>query len=159
MDPIHYLESEHLRKVFDFGLLHLELNTPLFILGLLLVVMFALNFLLFRPVLRTLDNRKAQAAAKIGAAEGAAGEIAKLADQYEADLARLRREVAQVRQEGHQAAQAEVSGILSQAREAAQGDFEAAMAELRQQTGEARAELEASAAGLAGQISQRLVNG
>ncbi len=159
MDPNHYLNSEYLQKVFDFGLLHMEVNTPLFILALVLVVMFALNFLLFRPVLRTLDNRRAQADAQNSAAEGDAAEIARLAEQYEADLARVRSEVAQVRQEGHQAAQAEVSRILSQAREAAQGDFEAAMAELRQQIGEAGAELEAAAAGLAGQISQRLVNG
>lgn len=150
MDPI---------KVFDFGLLHMEVNTPLFILALVLVVMFALNFLLFRPVLRTLDNRKAQAAAQNGAAEGATAEIARLADQYEADLARMRNEVAQVRQEGQQAAQAEVSRILSQTREAAQADFEGSMAELRQQIGEAGTELEAAAAGLAGKISQRLVNG
>lgn len=159
MDPIPYLKSEYLRKVFDFGLLHMEVNTPLFILVLVLIVMLALNFLLFRPVLRTLDNRKALAETQHGAAEGAASEIARLAGQYEADLVDVRREVAQVRQEGHQSAQAESSRILSQAREAAQGDFEAAMTELRQQTEEARAELEASAAGLAGQISQRLVNG
>lgn len=150
MDPI---------KVFDFGLLHMEVNTPLFILVLVLVLMFALNFLLFRPVLRTLDNRKAQAATQNEAAEGAAAEITRLADQYEADLTQMRGEVAQVRQEGHQAAQAEVARILSQAREAAQADFEGAMVELRQQIVEAGAELEAAAAGLAGQISQRLVNG
>ncbi|MCH8888298.1 MAG: S1 RNA-binding domain-containing protein [SAR324 cluster bacterium] len=68
-------------------------------------------------------------------------------------------EVAQVRQEGHQAAQAEGSRILSLAREAAQADFEAAIAELRQQIGEAGAELEVAADGLARQISQRLING
>ena len=150
MDPI---------KVFDFGLLHMEVNTPLFILALVLMVMLALNFLLFRPVLRSLDNRKAQADAQNSAAEGAAAEIARLADQYEADLTRMRAEVAQVRQEGHQTAQAEVSQILSQARDAAQADFEATMGELRQQIGEAGAELEAAATGLAEQISQRLVNG
>ena len=150
MDPI---------KVFDFGLLHMEVNTPLFILALVLVLMFALNFLLFRPVLRTLDNRKAHAAAQNGAAESAAAEIDRLAGQYETDLAHMRSEVAQVRQEGHQAAQAEGSRILSLAREAAQADFEAAIAELRQQIGEAGAELEAAATGLAEQISQRLING
>ena len=42
----------------DYGLLHLQLATPLVVLLILLIMIFTLNKLLFQPVLRTLDNRK-----------------------------------------------------------------------------------------------------
>ena len=38
-----YKASPHLVRIFDFDVLHMELNTPLYILALVLVVMFLLN--------------------------------------------------------------------------------------------------------------------
>ncbi len=42
----------------DYGLLHLQLATPFTVLVIILLMIFALNKLLFQPVLRTLDQRK-----------------------------------------------------------------------------------------------------
>ena len=42
----------------DYGLLHLQLATPVAVLIVLLIMIVTLNKLLFQPVLRTLDNRK-----------------------------------------------------------------------------------------------------
>ena len=43
----------------DYGMLHLQLATPVVVLFILFIMIFALNKLLFQPVLRTLDNRSA----------------------------------------------------------------------------------------------------
>ncbi len=42
----------------DYGLLHLQLATPLTVLAFILLMIFLLNKLFFQPVLRTLDQRK-----------------------------------------------------------------------------------------------------
>ena len=41
----------------DYGLLHLQLATPFAVMIVLFIMIYALNKLLFQPVLRTLDNR------------------------------------------------------------------------------------------------------
>ena len=43
----------------DYGMLHLQLATPVVVLIILFIMIFTLNKLLFQPVLRTLDNRNA----------------------------------------------------------------------------------------------------
>ncbi len=43
----------------DYGMLHLQLATPVVVLIILFIMIFTLNKLLFQPVLRTLDNRSA----------------------------------------------------------------------------------------------------
>ena len=47
----------------DYGLLHLQLATPVVVLIILFIMIFTLNKLLFQPVLRTLENRSAAALA------------------------------------------------------------------------------------------------
>ena len=43
----------------DYGMLHLQLATPVVVLIILFIMIFTLNKLFFQPVLRTLDNRNA----------------------------------------------------------------------------------------------------
>ena len=50
---MNFRDSEYLIPIFDFDILNMQLNTPLFILALVLLVMFLMNRLLFQPVLRT----------------------------------------------------------------------------------------------------------
>ncbi len=152
-----YESSPYLIRIFDFDLLHLELNTPLFILALVLVVMASLHKLLFQPVLRTLENRQAHREALSEGVESHRAEIARLSGDYEADLANVRTEVARARAEHHREAQEQVERVLSQARSEAQADFEQAMADLRAQVDSASGELRAASRGLADQISQRLI--
>ncbi len=47
-------------EVFNYGLLHLEWTTALFIFIVFIITMFCLNTLLFKPIIRTLDARKAK---------------------------------------------------------------------------------------------------
>jgi F-type H+-transporting ATPase subunit b len=154
---MNYKASPHLIEIFDFDILHMELNTALYILVLVLVVMYFLNRLLFRPVLRTLDNRAALRESLDKAAGAHRDEVASLGKDYEARLADVRAEVAQVRQESSRQTQSDVDGILSQARKAAQQDFEAAMGDLHQQVEAAKRELGDASRRLAEQTTNRIL--
>jgi F-type H+-transporting ATPase subunit b len=152
-----YKASPHLIEIFDFDILHMELNTALYILVLVLVVMFLLNRLLFQPVLRTLDNRSRLMTSLSEAAQSHRAEIARLNEDYEARLADVRAEVARLRQETSRQTHAEVDGILGQARKEAQADFQAAMDDLRQQVEAAKRELSDASQRLAEQTTNRIL--
>ena len=108
--------SKHLIPIFDYDILHMQVNTPLFILLLVLVVMFCLNKLLFQPVLKTLDRRAGVLSKLAGEAESRKAEVERLTQSYEADLAKARMEVAEVRQLAHMEAERAAEAILAQAR-------------------------------------------
>jgi len=153
---MNYKDSPHLVKIFDFDILHMELNTPLFILVLVLVVMFFMNKWLFRPVLRTLDNRAAHEKSLGDAVAGHRKEIDRLTAEYEASLVRVRGEVAQVRQDTHREIQQQVGAILEEARATAKGEFDTAMEALQGEVEQARRELGAKTQSLADQLTNRV---
>jgi F0F1-type ATP synthase membrane subunit b/b' len=152
-----YRNSPHIVEIFDFDILHMELNTALYILVLVLVVMFFLNKLLFQPVLRTLDNRARLVDSLREARAEHRTEIGRLGEQYQSALTRVRAEVAQVRGERNREAQQTVAAILGQARGQAQSDLEQALADLRQQSEVVRAELSKAKDSLAEQITNRMI--
>jgi len=152
-----YRASEHLIPIFNYGVLHLELNTALFILVLFLTVMFLLNRLLFKPVLRTLDGRAALLTGIQSDNAHKEQEIAKLTREYETRLAKIRDEVDQLRKESRRESAKAVEGILSEARQAAQRKMSAALVELERDIQGARTEALAGAKGLAGQIARRVL--
>lgn len=152
-----YKNSQYLIEIFDFDVLHLELNTALYTFVLVLVVMFFMNRLLFRPVLRTLENRARAAQSLQEATAGHREEIARLAEDYDARLSHVRGEVAIIRQESHREIQQAVDAILEQARQASQAEFRSALEELTRQIELARVELGASAQRLAEQAANRIL--
>lgn len=154
---MNYLESTYLARIFDFGILHMELNTFLYTLSLILVVMFFLNKLLFQPVLRTLENRGKLESSLGKSTEDRHKEIERMTEAYQESLVKVREEVAKVRAESHKAIQTEVEGILSQARNEAQADFDKAMEDLNQQMETVRGELSATAQALAEQATNRIM--
>lgn len=153
-----YTQSSHLVRLFDFGILHMELNTPLYVLGLVLIVMFFLNKWLFRPVLRTLDNRERALESLQETTANARGEVAKLAEGYAVNLAAVRTEVAAVRAEQNRKSQQEVEAILERARTLARAEFDAALGELEGEVALAKRELAASSRHLAEQVANRVVS-
>ncbi|HUJ74838.1 MAG TPA: ATP synthase F0 subunit B, partial [bacterium] len=110
---------QHAIKLFDFQLLHLELNSLLFMVILALVVMLLMNWLLFRPVLRTLDARAELMQRLQGEVESQRKELDQLSQIYRQDLARVRAQVEQVRHQAHAEAQREVEHVMQQARQTA----------------------------------------
>lgn len=153
---MNYKDSPHLIEVFDYDILHMQLNTPLFILVLVLVVMFLMNKWLFKPVLRTLDNRAALVKSLQDSAADHRAEIDRLMVEYEADLAKVRSEVAQVRQDGARETQQQVGAILEEARTAARGEFDSAMADLQGEVEGVKQELSAQTEKLAEQLTNRI---
>ena len=145
-------------SIFDFDLLHLQLNTPLFMLALVLVVMFALNKLLFQPVLRTLEERKTYLDG-LGATAGEQREaIARLADSYEADLEKVRDKVAQVRAEARKETQEQIDAAIHHARQQAGQELSAALAELEGEVRQAREALGPAARDLAEKTANRILS-
>ncbi len=152
-----YKASEYLIPVFDYGVLHLELNTALFILVLFGIVVFALNGLLFRPVLRSLDNRTALVEGIQSDNAAKEAEIERLAEEYRANLDRVREEVAQFRQENRRAASLEAESILAVARETTERELEAALATLETEMAGLRREALGNVERIAQQITQRVL--
>ncbi len=152
-----YKASPHLIKVFDFGILHLELNTAIYILVLVLIVMFFMNKLLFQPVLRTLDQRTDLRSSLQDAAVRHQAEIARLTQDYEASLDRVRQDVARLRQESYRQSQQAVDAILDQARQEAEAEFQDAMADLNHQVSQAKDTLGGTSQQLAQQVTSRIL--
>jgi F-type H+-transporting ATPase subunit b len=155
---MNFKDSEHLIPIFDFDLLNLQLNTPLFIFALVLIVMLAMNKLLFQPVLRTLEERKAFLDGLNENAERQKEEITRLAETYEQDLEKVRGEVAQVRADARRESQQAIEAVLYKARQAADEDLREALAELNGEVEQAKGELALAARSLAEKTANQILS-
>jgi F-type H+-transporting ATPase subunit b len=152
-----YTASPHLIRIFDFGVLHMEVNTPLYILVLVVVTMVLMHLLLFRPVLRTMDNRARLLQTLQASTTDARDRIEQLTRDYEAKLAEVRAEVARVRAESGRQTRADVDAVIEQAHQEAQAEYQAALADLRQQVEAAQRELSTASQRLAEQTTNRIL--
>lgn len=155
---MNFRDSEYLIPIFDFDILNMQLNTPLFIFALILLVMFFMNKLLFRPVLTTLESREGRLA---GLSKGVAGqreEIGRLTADYEQKLEKVREEVAQVRQDARKETEEAVQVILSGARQDAQAELGQALSELGKEVEQAKSELRQAAQGLADKAANQILD-
>ena len=153
-----YRASDYLIPIFDFDVLHLQLNTPIYIFVLVLIVMFFLNRLLFQPVLKTLDARQAYLDKLQKSTSDQEEEIAKLTERYEVQLEVARKEVAQVRADARKEAQQAIDETLQQARQEADAELAKAMEELNREVEAARSGLGEAAQKLAEQATNRILN-
>ena len=77
----------------DYGLLHLQLATPLTVLVFILIMIFLLNKLLFQPVLRTLDQRKESIQGSIKQSERLSKELERMQMDFQQKLDETRKNV------------------------------------------------------------------
>ena len=155
---MNFRDSDHLIPIFDFDILNMQLNTPLFILALVLFVMFFMNKLLFQPVLKALEERESYLS---GLSEGAAGqkaEFQRLTEEYEQKLEHVKGEVAQVRQEARKEAQEAIDAILYKARQEADAELRQALSELDREVEQAKSELQQAVGGLAEKAAGQILN-
>ena len=152
-----YTKSDYLIPIFDYGVLHLELNTALFIFVLVLIVMYSMNRLLFNPVLRTLDNRTQMLGKLRDSTQQQLREIEALDRDYQTQLAQVREEVNAYRQEARRDAQDVVEDFLADARKAVETDLTSALSELEKEAQRLRDELAERVGGLAQHISRRVL--
>ena len=142
----------------DYGLLHLQLATPIVAFILLMVVLFALNKLLFQPVFRTLDNRQKVVETSKARTASLRVEISKLSQDYEEQLRSARIAVSDIYNEARQAAQKQKDDLLKEIRQTTEEEVEKGKAALAEEVESAKAQLQNVTQNLAGMTADRLLN-
>lgn len=148
-----YRDSPYLIEVFDFDLLHMQLNTPLFILVLVLAVMFFMNRWLFRPLLETLERRQERVEALHRSVDTQRAEAERLAAQRARQLAAQQAELLAAQQAALRAATEEAARVQNAARKAAQRELEQSRLAIQADLQRAREQ----APTLAAQLAQTMV--
>ena len=114
----------------DYGLLHLQLATPFAVLIVLLIMIYALNKLLFQPVLRTLDNRTDAIAKSEQTVIQVGEEVESLKQEFQKKLDAVRMEALHLRNTGHEEGLAERESMILEERKALENEIEKNIAEL-----------------------------
>ena len=114
----------------DYGLLHLQLATPFAVLIVLFIMIYALNKLLFQPVLRTLDNRTDAIAKSEQTVIQVSEEVESLKQDFEKKLDAVRMEALHLRNTGHEEGLAERESMILEERKTLENEIEKNIAEL-----------------------------
>ena len=114
----------------DYGLLHLQLATPFAVLIVLFIMIYALNKLLFQPVLRTLDNRTDVIAKSEQNVIKVSEEVESLKQDFQKKLDAVRMEALHLRNTGHEEGLAERESMILEERKALENEIEKNIAEL-----------------------------
>ncbi|MBF0290412.1 MAG: ATP synthase F0 subunit B [SAR324 cluster bacterium] len=142
----------------DYGLLHLQLATPVVVFILLLIVIFIMNKLLFQPVFRTLENRKKVTENSKAKAASANVEITKLREEYENQLNAARMDVSDTYTSARQEAQKQRDELIQQVRQAGEAELEKGKKTLVQEIETAKNQLKSLTENLAKITANRLLN-
>ena len=116
----------------DYGLLHLQLATPFAVLIVLFIMIYALNKLLFQPVLRTLDNRTDAIAKSEQTVIQVSEEVESLKQDFQKKLDAVRMEALHLRNTGHEEGLAERESMILEERKTLENEIEKNVAELRE---------------------------
>ena len=114
----------------DYGLLHLQLATPFAVLIVLFIMIYALNKLLFQPVLRTLDNRTDAIAKSEQTVIQVSEEVESLKQDFQKKLDAVRLEALHLRNTGHEEGLAERESMILAERKTLENEIENNIAEL-----------------------------
>ena len=82
----------------DYGLLHLQVATPVTVLIFIVVMIFFLNKLLFQPVMRTLDLRREKMDESLRQSERFNKEAERMGMEFEQSLSDARKSVMEIHQ-------------------------------------------------------------
>ena len=114
----------------DYGLLHLQLATPFAVMIVLFVMIYALNKLLFQPVLRTLDNRSDAIAKSQQSVIEVTEEVENLRQEFQQKLDALRTEALHIRNSAHEESIVERESMILKERKTLENELEKNIAEL-----------------------------
>ena len=114
----------------DYGLLHLQLATPFAVLIVLFIMIYALNKLLFQPVLRTLDIRTDAIAKSEQTVIQVSEEVESLKQDFQKKLDAVRMEALHLRNTGHEEGLAERESMILEERKTLENEIEKNIAEL-----------------------------
>ena len=114
----------------DYGLLHLQLATPFAVLIVLFIMIYALNKLLFQPVLRTLDNRTNAIAKSEQTVIQVSEEVESLKQDFQKKLDAVRTEALHLKNTAHEEGLAERESMILEERKTLENEIEKNIAEL-----------------------------
>lgn len=149
--------SARVGEIFDFGMLHLEWPTALFILVVFVLTMILLNTLLFKPILRTLEARESKLNDQQKQTENLAVLIEKTENDYEAQLADVREKIQQSRQAALDEAMEESRRIIGDTKDAVASKIQEANKELDKERTDALKEAASLTEGLAQMIKSKVL--
>jgi F-type H+-transporting ATPase subunit b len=122
-----------------------------------LLMAFVLNLLLFRPVLRIMDERERTIRSAKELAERSASEARAATAEFERKIAAARAEIYRQTDEMRRVAMAERAEILARTRAEAEAEIASAAATLRTEADEARRRLTADAEALGAAVAERIL--
>ncbi len=154
---MNFRESPYIVDIFDFDLLHLQLNTPLFIFALVLLVMFFLQKWLFGPVLATLDARRAKTDEWHKQTCEQQQQMAQIVKTCEQRLTQIRKESLVARQTQTKEIEKETEQMLQKARQQAQAQLDRTVAAMGEEAEQARQNLAHTVQTLAERLRARLL--
>ncbi len=144
-------------EVFNFGVLHLEWPTALFIFVVFSLTMLILNTMLFKPVLRSIEGRQSILDQRSGRLE----EISKTLKDYQEELTAKQlatyEELGKHYQDVHLESAAEAASIIAAAKESAQAAFDKANVEIEEEKNKALKDAETLSATLADLIHKKVL--
>lgn len=151
------MEHASFGEVFNFGVLHMEWPTAVFIFAVFMATMFFLNILLFQPLLRTLDAREQMMTGSDDRMGEIEKELADLQAHYKATLQQSQAENEEAHLKALKEAQAEAGQITSKARQSAAEHLESTEKEVESQMRAALDEAKELAKGLADMIQNKVL--
>ena len=142
----------------DYGLLHLQLATPLTVLAFILLMIFLLNKLFFQPVLRTLDQRKENIQGSMKQSERLSKELERMQSDFQHKLDETRKNVMEIHHSARDEAFKDREGMILQEREQLEEEMHNQSEMLQQDFASAKQRFNELTKQLSTQVSERLLN-
>lgn len=122
--------SAKIGEIFNFGMLHLEWPTALFVLVVFFVTMTFLNTWLFKPILRTLEARQSKMDDNEEKTKELSSTIEKTEQDYQGKLASVREKIQETRQNALDEAITKAREVIGQTNETISKQMEESEKEL-----------------------------
>jgi F-type H+-transporting ATPase subunit b len=135
----------------------LDIST-LWVVFFLLLCTFLLNTLIFKPILRVIDQRTTAVRGARELAESASTKAAAAAAEYDTKLNAARAELYKQIDDTRRAALDKRAALLAETRQSVEGETQSATARVSQESEEARAALDRDASDLAHAIVARVLD-
>ena len=142
----------------DYGLLHLQLATPVTVLVFILIMIFLLNKLLFQPVLRTLDQRKESVQGSIKQSERISKELERMQVDFQQKLDETRKGVMEIHHSTRNEAIRGREDLILKEREELETEMHNQSEKLQEDFASARKRFHELTKQLSSQVSERLLN-
>ena len=142
----------------DYGLLHLQLATPLTVLAFIQLMIFLLNKLFFQPVLRTLDQRKENIQGSMKQSERLSKELERMQSDFQHKLDETRKNVMEIHHSARDEAFKGREGMILQEREQLEEEMHNQSEMLQQDFASAKQRFNELTKQLSTQVSERLLN-